>query len=71
MASYVDNSFRQAVMMNPAERKQQIQAMNPRSGSHGLCIGRCKRMWPRRDDRWAAAATETSGLRSAAHPRTI
>lgn len=24
MASYVDNSFRQAVMMNPAERTQQV-----------------------------------------------
>lgn len=25
MASYVDNSFRQAVMMNPAERTQQVR----------------------------------------------
>lgn len=25
MASYVDNRFRQAVMMNPAERTQQVR----------------------------------------------
>lgn len=31
MASYVDNSFRQAVMMNPAERTQQVRAFNPAS----------------------------------------
>lgn len=28
MASYVDNSFRQAVMMNPAERTQQVRKTN-------------------------------------------
>ena len=27
MASYVDNSFRQAVMMNPAERTQQVRGI--------------------------------------------
>lgn len=28
MASYVDNSFRQAVMLNPAERTQQVRRTN-------------------------------------------
>uniref|UniRef100_A0A0E9XJ31 Uncharacterized protein n=1 Tax=Anguilla anguilla TaxID=7936 RepID=A0A0E9XJ31_ANGAN len=27
MASYVDNSFRQAVMKNPAERTQQVRSI--------------------------------------------
>lgn len=36
MASYVDNSFRQAVMKNPAERSPQVGGPFPRSPRHLL-----------------------------------
>ena len=37
MASYVDNSFRQAVMMNPAERTQQVRR-NHLLTANGGCV---------------------------------
>lgn len=44
MASYVDNSFRQAVMKNPAERTPQVSPARyrrrPRAGPR-LCLAGC------------------------------
>lgn len=41
MASYVDNSFRQAVMMNPADRTQQVRAIYYTFATDKTCFHKC------------------------------